>query len=147
MHILDSSFNERDELTASHTMDLFVHPDDAARYGPPQDGQTVTLANERGQADFTVVISKRTVPGQVVSEGVWWRERVKGQGASVNVLTSQRPDRRRRRPLRRPRIHRTVIVGSLQFVVLADGTKFKKGHPRGTACDLRPALWAAPTNP
>lgn len=89
MRILDSSFNERDELTASHTMDLFVHPDDAARYGL-QDGQTVTLANERGQADFTVVISKRTVPGQVVSEGVWWREWVKGQGASVNVLTSQR---------------------------------------------------------
>ena len=89
MRILDSSFNERDELTASHTMDLFVHPDDAARYGL-QDGQTVTLTNERGQADFTVVISKRTVPGQVVSEGVWWRERVKGQGASVNVLTSQR---------------------------------------------------------
>lgn len=89
MRILDSSFNERDELTASHTMDLFVHPDDAARYGLT-DGQTVTLANERGQADFTVVISDRTVPGQVVSEGVWWRERIKGQGASVNVLTSQR---------------------------------------------------------
>ena len=89
MRILDSSFNERDELTASHTMDLFFHPDDAARYGLT-DGQTVTLANERGQADFTVVISDRTVPGQVVSEGVWWRERIKGQGASVNVLTSQR---------------------------------------------------------
>lgn len=89
MRILDSSFNERDELTASHTMDLFVHPDDAARYGL-REGQTVTLANERGQADFTVIISDRTVPGQVVSEGVWWRERVKGQGASVNVLTSQR---------------------------------------------------------
>ncbi|MGF0150359.1 molybdopterin-containing oxidoreductase family protein [Megasphaera elsdenii] len=89
MRILDSSFNERDELTASHTMDLFVHPDDAARYGLTE-GQTVTLANERGQADFTVVISDRTVPGQVVSEGVWWRERVKGKGASVNVLTSQR---------------------------------------------------------
>ena len=70
-------------------MDLFVHPDDAARYGLTE-GQTVTLANERGQADFTVVISDRTVPGQVVSEGVWWREWVKGQGASVNVLTSQR---------------------------------------------------------
>ncbi len=89
MRILDSSFNERDELTASHTMDLFVHPDDAARYGLTE-GQTVTLANERGQADFTVVISDRTVPGQVVSEGVWWRERIKGKGASVNVLTSQR---------------------------------------------------------
>ncbi|MFV0616468.1 molybdopterin-dependent oxidoreductase [Megasphaera sp. WILCCON 0056] len=89
MRILDSSFNERDELTASHTMDLFVHPDDAARYSLC-DGQTVTLANERGRADFTVVISDRTVPGQVVSEGVWWRERVKGQGASINVLTSQR---------------------------------------------------------
>ncbi|SHK40082.1 molybdopterin-containing oxidoreductase family protein [Megasphaera elsdenii] len=89
MRILDSSFNERDELTAGHIMDLFVHPDDAARYGLTE-GQTVTLANERGQADFTVVISDRTVPGQVVSEGVWWRERIKGKGASVNVLTSQR---------------------------------------------------------
>ena len=89
MRILDSSFNERDELTASHTMDLFVHPDDADRYGLA-DGESVTLSNKRGQADFTVRISDRTVPGQVVSEGVWWRERVKGGGASVNVLTSQR---------------------------------------------------------
>lgn len=89
MRILDSSFNERDELTASHTMDLFVHPEDADRYGIA-DGESVTLKNKRGQADFTVCISDRTVPGQVVSEGVWWRERVKDGGASVNVLTSQR---------------------------------------------------------
>lgn len=89
MRILDSSFNERDELTASHTMDLFVHPEDAGRYGIA-DGESVTLKNKRGQADFTVRISDRTVPGRVVSEGVWWRERVKDGGASVNVLTSQR---------------------------------------------------------
>lgn len=89
MRILDSSFNERDELTASHTMDLFVHPEDADRYGIA-DGESVTLKNKRGQADFTVRISDRTVPGRVVSEGVWWRERVKDGGASVNVLTSQR---------------------------------------------------------
>ena len=89
MRILDSSFNERDELTESHTMDLFVHPEDADGYGIA-DGESVTLSNKRGQADFTVRISDRTVPGQVVSEGVWWRERVKDGGASVNVLTSQR---------------------------------------------------------
>ena len=89
MRILDSSFNERDELTESHTMDLFVHPEDADHYGIA-DGESVTLKNKRGQADFTVRISDRTVPGRVVSEGVWWRERVKDGGPSVNVLTSQR---------------------------------------------------------
>lgn len=108
MRILDSSFNERDELTAGHTMDLFVHPDDAARYNL-QDGQTVTLANERGQADFTVVISDRTVPGQVVSEGVCGGtgQRPGGLGQRPHVPA---PDRRRRRQhlLRRPRIHYSI---------------------------------------
>lgn len=88
MRILDSSFNERDELTNNRTMVLFVHPDDATRFDL-HDGQTVTLQNERGEADFTVEISDRTAPGHVVSEGVWWRERIKG-AHSVNVLTSQR---------------------------------------------------------
>lgn len=88
MRILDSSFNERDELTNNRTMVLFVHPDDAKRFDL-HDGQTVTLQNERGEADFTVEISDRTAPGHVVSEGVWWRERIKG-AHSVNVLTSQR---------------------------------------------------------
>ena len=88
MRILDSSFNERDELTKDRTMVLFVHPEDANRYGL-KNGQTVTLQNERGEADFTVEISDRALPGCVVSEGVWWRERIKGK-YSVNVLTSQR---------------------------------------------------------
>ena len=69
-------------------MVLFVHPNDAKRFDL-HDGQTVTLQNERGEADFTVEISDRTAPGHVVSEGVWWRERIKG-AHSVNVLTSQR---------------------------------------------------------
>ncbi|WP_432647589.1 molybdopterin-dependent oxidoreductase [Mitsuokella sp.] len=88
MRILDSSFNERDELTKGQTMLLFIHPEDAARFDV-HDGETVTLANERGSADFTAKISTCTGKGQVVSEGVWWQERVKGKH-SVNVLTSQR---------------------------------------------------------
>ena len=88
MRILDSSFNERDELTKDRTMVLLVHPKDARRYGL-QDGQAVILQNERGEAEFTVEISDRAMPGCVVSEGVWWRERIKGRH-SVNVLTSQR---------------------------------------------------------
>ena len=46
MRILDSSFNERDELTASHTMDLFVHPDDAAAVDAAYE------AARRGDAPF-----------------------------------------------------------------------------------------------
>ena len=85
--ILDSSFNEREELTRSDIMVLFMHPEDAGRLRLT-DGQRVTAWNLRGQADFTLRITERTAPGHVVTEGVWWREHTKG--CSVNVLTSQR---------------------------------------------------------
>ena len=86
--ILDSSFNEREELTRSDTMMLFMHPDDAAGEGL-QDGQPVVVWNERGEAVFTLRVTGRTAPGQVVSEGVWWIEHALGD-RSVNALTSQR---------------------------------------------------------
>ena len=85
--VLDSSFNERDELTASNIMQLLMHPDDARRLRLSH-GQKVIAWNDRGAADFTLQITERTSPGHVVTEGVWWRERTKGP--SVNVLTSQR---------------------------------------------------------
>lgn len=86
--ILDSSFNERDELTRSDTMVLFMHPDDAVRQGFCE-GEQVAAWNSRGEAVFTLHITDRTAPGQVVSEGVWWIEHCLGD-RSVNALTSQR---------------------------------------------------------
>ena len=85
---MDSSFNERDELTRSRTMMLFMHPDDAARQGFG-DGEKVVAWNCRGEALFTLQITDRTAPGQVVSEGLWWIEHCPGD-RSVNALTSQR---------------------------------------------------------
>ena len=85
--ILDSSFNEREELTRSHTMVLFMHPRDAMRQGFGE-GERVLAWNRRGEAIFTLHITSRTAPGQVVSEGVWWIEHCLGD-RSVNALTSQ----------------------------------------------------------
>ena len=85
--ILDSSFNEREELTRSHTMELMMHPEDAARLHL-QDGQRVTARNTRGQAAFTLVITPRAPQGTVVSEGVW-SHAVAG-GMNTNALTAQR---------------------------------------------------------
>jgi len=85
--ILDSSFNEREELTRGHTMELLMHPADAARLHLT-DGQRVRASNARGAATFMLVLSKRTPPGTVVSEGVW-SHAVAG-GCNTNALTSQR---------------------------------------------------------
>lgn len=86
--ILDSSFNERSELTRSHIMVLFMHPEDAGREHL-REGQRVTVENEWGKAEFTLHLTECTAPGQVVSEGVWWIEHAPGD-RSVNALTSQR---------------------------------------------------------
>lgn len=85
--ILDSSFNEREELTRGHTMELWMHPGDAARLHLAE-GQRVTAANVRGKALFTLHITTRTQPGTVVSEGVWSHK--VACGCNTNVLTSQR---------------------------------------------------------
>jgi len=85
--ILDSSFNERAELTRGHTMELMMHPDDAAQLHL-QAGQRVTVSNARGQANFTLVLSKRPPRGTVVTEGVWSQQIA--DGPNTNALTSQR---------------------------------------------------------
>lgn len=85
--ILDSSFNEREELTKSNVMLLFMHPEDASALSL-SDGERVTCSNERGEADFTLKITKRTPRGVIVSEGVWWQAYTLKAG--INALTSQR---------------------------------------------------------
>ena len=85
--ILDSSFNEREELTQGHTMELLMNPTDARRLGL-HDGQRVRARNTRGEVLFTLAISDRTNPGTVVTEGVWCHKVAKGH--NTNALTSQR---------------------------------------------------------
>lgn len=86
--ILDSSFNERDELTATKTQTLWMHPADAAAANL-HEGEQVVAFNERGGVEFTLHITEKTAPHQVVAEGVWWIARGHGD-RSINALTSQR---------------------------------------------------------
>lgn len=64
-----------------------MHPDDAAQLHL-QAGQRVTVSNARGQANFTLVLSKRPPRGTVVTEGVWSQQIA--DGPNTNALTSQR---------------------------------------------------------
>ena len=86
--LLNSSFNERDNLEANSKMILQMNPEDAAACGL-QDGQQVTAYNERGAVSFILSITARVPAGVVVTEGVWWLEHCL-DGRSVNALTSQR---------------------------------------------------------
>ena len=87
MRILDSSFNEREELTRDGVMTLLIHPDDAAERSL-QDGAPVRARNKRGQAHFTIKTSDRVKRGTLVTEGVWWQCYTKD--GNTNRLTSMR---------------------------------------------------------
>jgi anaerobic selenocysteine-containing dehydrogenase len=64
---------------------VLVHPVDASSR-QIESGDLVALANDRGRALFTAVLSDDTPPGQVVVEGIWWHKFMPG-GRGVNVLT------------------------------------------------------------
>ena len=85
--ILDSSFNEREELVRSNVMTLMLNPDDASRHGF-KEGDRVTAKNRLGEAGFTLKISPAVQKGTAVSEGVWWQEYT--QKGNTNRLTSAR---------------------------------------------------------
>ncbi|BAL83397.1 putative formate dehydrogenase alpha subunit [Selenomonas ruminantium subsp. lactilytica TAM6421] len=85
--ILDSSFNEREELTKGNIMVLLLNPADGQRLHL-QDGDAVMAENTQGQAEFTVKLSARVQTGTVVSEGVWWRQHT--AAGNTNLLTHQR---------------------------------------------------------
>ena len=88
MRLLNSSFNERADLTKNNKMLLQMNPEDVGRMGL-KDGQIVIASNERGEVIFTLRISAKIPPGIVVTEGIWWLEHTPGN-RSVNTLTSQR---------------------------------------------------------
>ena len=87
MRILDSSFNERDELTRGNIMTLLIHPEDAAARGL-HDGDPVRAKNKRGHAHFILKLSDRVNRGTLVTEGVWWQAYTKD--GNTNRLTSMR---------------------------------------------------------
>ena len=88
MRLLNSSFNERSDLTKSNKMVLQMNPADAQRSGL-KDEQLVVAGNERGEVTFALKVSGKIPAGVVVTEGVWWLEHAQGK-RSVNALTSQR---------------------------------------------------------
>jgi anaerobic selenocysteine-containing dehydrogenase len=86
---LNSSFSQSALLRKRQAgPTVFVHPDDAAARGIVP-GDLVALANDRGRALFTAVLTDDTPAGQVVVEGIWWHKFMPG-GRGVNVLTSDR---------------------------------------------------------
>lgn len=86
--LLNSSFNEREDLTKTDKMLLQMNPEDASKI-ELEDGQLVTAYNERGEVTFKLKITTKIPKGVVVTEGVWWLENTPGD-RSVNTLTSQR---------------------------------------------------------
>ena len=86
--ILNSSFNERPDLTAGDKMVLLMNPDDALRK-QLTDGQLVRATNSNGGTLFMLRVTPVTPPGTVVCEGVWPLADTL-TGRSVNALTWQR---------------------------------------------------------
>lgn len=87
-YLLNSSFNERPDLTERAKMTLQMNPSDA-RDKNLRDNQHVAAFNERGEVVFLLKTSDKVPPGIVVAEGVWWTDNAPGK-RSVNALTSQR---------------------------------------------------------
>jgi anaerobic selenocysteine-containing dehydrogenase len=124
---------------------LFLHPGDAAARGIVP-GDLVAVANDRGRALFTAVLTDDTPAGQVVAEGIWWHKFMPG-GRGVNVLTTDRVADMGGGPA----FHSTMSIRSVKSLPKLSfdssvnlGFRFSSG--RGTilisiVCDLR---FAAP---
>ena len=84
---MDSSFNEREELTRGNIMVLQLHPEDARRLGLTE-GDRVRAKNRQGEAAFTLKVSPGVARGTAVSEGLWWQEYT--ESGNTNRLTSAR---------------------------------------------------------
>lgn len=88
IRLLNSSFNERADLTQNNKMLLQMNAADAARLSL-QDGQLVIAYNERGEVAYQLKVTDKVPAGVVVAEGVWWLEHTISRRSS-NTLTAQR---------------------------------------------------------
>ncbi len=88
LHILNSSFCERDDVRNSEGgMWLQLNPVEASKRGL-HNGEIITAFNEHGKVDFPLKVSGSVPSGVAVAEGAWWREAAPGD-RTVNALTSQ----------------------------------------------------------
>jgi anaerobic selenocysteine-containing dehydrogenase len=88
VRLLNSTFNEREDLIKMDKMLLQMNPKEATKIGL-RDDQMVIASNERGEVTFKLKISSKIPEGVVVTEGIWWLEHT-FSNRSVNTLTSQR---------------------------------------------------------
>lgn len=86
--MLNSSFNEREDLIDGQLMTLQMNPADAAGKNL-REGQRVIAANQRGEATFILKVTDKVPAGVAVAQGVWQIGNAPGS-RSVNALTSQR---------------------------------------------------------
>ena len=88
-NFLNSSFVNVISLRAIEGEPLLeIHPDDAAARGI-DDGQLVTVFNDRGRYRCKAAVTDRARPGVVHGLGIWWRK-FGVDGTNVNELTHQR---------------------------------------------------------
>lgn len=81
--LLNSTFGEKFE---GNPGELLIHPDDAATCDL-NNGDMVTLHNDRGKTKRVVKITEDTRPGLLVAEGIFWESAEHPSG--INDLASQ----------------------------------------------------------
>jgi anaerobic selenocysteine-containing dehydrogenase len=87
-HALNSSFANLPVFLEQEKMPcLALHPQDAAERGITE-GSLLRVFNDRGSLRLHARISERARPGVVVALSLWWNK-LSGDGANANMLTSQ----------------------------------------------------------
>ena len=87
---LNSTFTETpSSLKRERRPTAFLHPDDCAALGV-NEGDTLTLGNERGEVLMHVLPKDGQQRGVVIVEGIWPNKHF-ANGIGINVLTNARP--------------------------------------------------------
>jgi anaerobic selenocysteine-containing dehydrogenase len=88
-NFLNSTFANVESLKAAEKdQQVHINPADA-RPRDIQDGQMVTVFNDRGSFSARAVLTASARPGVVMVPGVWWHKHSPG-GRNVNMVTHQR---------------------------------------------------------
>jgi len=85
---LNSSFVNVDVLRKSAgEPTVQMHPEDAANR-QIEDGQPVTVFNDRGRFTARAVVGETVRPGVVVTFGVWWNKYAGGRNCNATTATA-----------------------------------------------------------
>jgi anaerobic selenocysteine-containing dehydrogenase len=82
--LLNSTFGER---YAGEIGEVLMHPEDA-ELSELKSGDRVKLLNDRGSNVRVVTVTRKTQPGLLVAEGIYWQNDESGD-TGINDLTSQ----------------------------------------------------------